>query len=122
MFGLLAGGVTAFAAGAPILVEAVAGLALLNAFGSALHNALADTQEREAALVAFLVTASGVSIYGVGGAFWGLIVGGVVLFLTRAGASMRLASGAVKPVVAGAEPPWTKDTHRSVARERHRDR
>src|SRR5271166_4219770 len=89
VFGLLAGGVMAFAAGAPILVEAVAGLALLNAFGSALHNALADTQEREAALAAFLVTASGISIYGVGGAFWGLIVGGVVLFLTRAGASMR---------------------------------
>ena len=41
-----------------------------------------------AALAAFLVTASGISIYGVGGAFWGLIVGGMVLFLTRAGASM----------------------------------
>ena len=89
VFGLLAGGVMAFAAGAPILVEAVAGLALLNAFGSALHNALADTQEREAALAAFLVTASGISIYGVGGAFWGLIVGGMVLFLTRAGGSMN---------------------------------
>jgi benzoate membrane transport protein len=87
VFGLLAGGVTAFAAGAPILVEAVAGLALLNAFGSALHNALADTQEREAALITFLVSASGVSIYGVGGAFWGLLAGGAVLFLTRAGGS-----------------------------------
>jgi benzoate membrane transport protein len=86
VFGLLAGAVTAFASGAPILVEAVAGLALLNPFGSALHNALADSQEREAALVTFLVTASGVTIYGVGGAFWGLLAGGMVLILTRAGA------------------------------------
>ncbi|MGO9421973.1 benzoate/H(+) symporter BenE family transporter [Roseiarcus sp.] len=87
IFGLLAGAVTAFVSGAPILVEAVAGLALLNPFGSAVHNALADSQEREAALVTFLVTASGVTIYGVGGAFWGLLAGGAVLVLTRAGAS-----------------------------------
>ncbi len=87
VFGLFAGAVTAFASGAPILVEAVAGLALLNPFGSALHNALADTKGREAALVAFLVTASGVTIYGIGGAFWGLVAGGAVMALTRAGAS-----------------------------------
>ncbi|RBP15835.1 benzoate membrane transport protein [Roseiarcus fermentans] len=88
VFGLLAGLVTAFAAGAPILVEAVAGLALLGPFGSALHNALADSQEREAALVTFLVTSSGVTIFNVGGAFWGLVAGGAVLVLTRAGASL----------------------------------
>ncbi len=87
VFGLLAGAVTALASGAPILVEAVAGLALLGAFGSALHNALAQAAEREAALITFLVTASGVTIYGVGGAFWGLVAGGAVLALTRAGAS-----------------------------------
>ncbi len=88
VFGLLAGGVTAFVAGAPILIETVAGLALLGAFGSALHNALADTQEREPALIAFLVTTSGVSIYGIGGAFWGLLAGVLVQFLVRAGASL----------------------------------
>lgn len=88
-FGLLASAVTAFAAGAPLIIEAVAGLALLGAFGSALHNALSDTLEREAALITFLVTASGVTIYGVGGAFWGLVAGGIVLFLTRAGANPR---------------------------------
>ncbi len=88
VFGLLAGGVMAFVAGAPILIETVAGLALLNAFGSALHNALADTQEREPALITFLVTTSGVSIYGVGGAFWGLLAGVLVQFLVRAGGSV----------------------------------
>ena len=88
VFGLLAGGVTHFVAGSPILVEAVAGLALLNAFGAALHNALADASEREAALATFLVSASGVGFYGIGGAFWGLIAGGAILVLTRAGATV----------------------------------
>lgn len=87
LFGLLAGGVTALVSGSPILIEAVAGLALLNAFGSALHNALADVSEREAALATFLVASSGVGFYGIGGAFWGLIAGGVILVITRAGAS-----------------------------------
>jgi benzoate membrane transport protein len=85
LFGLFAGAVIAFAAGAPILIEGVAGLALLGPFGSAMHNALADTHEREAALITFLVSASGVSIFGVGGAFWGLLAGGLVLAWTRAG-------------------------------------
>jgi benzoate membrane transport protein len=89
ILGLFAGAVTAFASGSPILVEAVAGLALLNPFGSALHNALADSQARESALVTFLVTAAGVTIYGIGGAFWGLIAGGLVLVLTRAGGSPK---------------------------------
>jgi len=87
VFGGLAGGVTHFVAGSPILIEAVAGLALLNAFGSALHNALSDTSEREAALATFLVASSGVGFYGIGGAFCGLLAGGVILVITRAGAS-----------------------------------
>jgi benzoate membrane transport protein len=86
-FGLLAGAMTSFVAGSPILIEAVAGLALLGAFGSALSQALAKSEEREAALVTFLVAASGVSFFGVGGAFWGLLSGGAVLALTRAGAA-----------------------------------
>ena len=84
--GLTAGLVTHFAAGSPILVEAVAGLALLSAFGSALHNALAVPAQREAALVTFLVASSGVGFYGIGGAFWGLVAGGAVFALTRYGA------------------------------------
>ncbi len=88
VFGLLAGGVTHLVAGSPILIEAVAGLALLNAFGAALHNALADASEREAALATFLVSASGVGFHGIGGAFWGLLAGGAILVLTRAGATV----------------------------------
>ena len=87
VFGLLAGAVTHFVAGSPILIESVAGLALLGAFGSALHNALGEVSEREAALATFLVAASGVSFFGVGGAFWGLLAGGAILVFTRAGAA-----------------------------------
>ena len=86
VFGLLAGGVTRLVSGSPILVESVAGLALLASFGGALHNALTDVSEREAALATFLVSASGVGYYGIGGAFWGLLAGGAILVLTRAGA------------------------------------
>jgi benzoate membrane transport protein len=86
VLGLLAGAMTSFVAGSPLLIEAVAGLALLGAFGASLNNALFHTQEREAALVTFLTAASGLSFLGVGGAFWGLIAGGAILALTRAGA------------------------------------
>ena len=83
-FGLLAGPVTAAAAASPpLLVEVVAGLALLGAFGSALLAALADPASREAALICFLVTGSGVTFAGIGGAAWGLLAGGSVLVLGR---------------------------------------
>jgi benzoate membrane transport protein len=85
VLGLLAGAMTRFVSGSPILIEAVAGLALLNAFGASLHNALADPSEREAALVTFLTAASGLTFLGVGGAFWGLIAGGAILALNRVG-------------------------------------
>ena len=55
-------------------------------FGQALHNAMAGAEEREAALVTFVVAASGVGFHGIGGAFWGLVAGAVVLGLTRYGA------------------------------------
>lgn len=84
VFGLLAGAATAFiAASPPVLIEAVAGLALLGAFGSALLGAVSAVEGREAALVTFLVTASGQAFLGVSGAFWGLLTGGVLLALAR---------------------------------------
>lgn len=83
-FGLLAGAATAFiAASPPVLIEAVAGLALLGAFGSALLGAVSSVEGREAALVTFLITASGQAFLGVSGAFWGLVAGGAMLALGR---------------------------------------
>jgi benzoate membrane transport protein len=69
----------------PILIEAVAGLALLGAFGSSSLAFLSATKERDAALVTFVTTASGFSVFGIGAAFWGLVAGGAVLALNQLG-------------------------------------
>jgi benzoate membrane transport protein len=84
LFGMLAVAATAWiSASPPLLIEAVAGLALLGAFGSALGNALANAGERDAALVTLIATASGMSFAGVGSAFWGLLAGAIMLALRR---------------------------------------
>ncbi|MBP2236725.1 benzoate membrane transport protein [Sinorhizobium kostiense] len=84
VFGLIAGVVTAFVGLAPpVLIEAVAGLALIGAFSSSAMAAFAEADTREAAAITFLVTASGISFAGVSGAFWGLIAGGLMLALAR---------------------------------------
>ena len=63
------------------LVAAIAGLALLGTIGSALQAALQDEKQREAALITFLVTLSGVAIAGVGSAFWGVVAGALALLV-----------------------------------------
>lgn len=76
--------VAAFAALPRELVLAIAGLALLGTIGNALVAALAEEREREPALIAFLVTASGVSLAGIGAAFWGLLAGALAALALRA--------------------------------------
>lgn len=75
----LAGGtiVSLLAAFPRALVLAVAGLALLGTMASAVSVAVKDEQHREAAVLTFLVTLSGVTLAGVGSAFWGVVVGGL---------------------------------------------
>jgi benzoate membrane transport protein len=85
--GFTAGLATKLLAASPLLIEAVAGLALLGAFGGALKGALADDERREAAIVTFLFAASGVAFLHVGGAFWGLVAGSAMLGLKRARAA-----------------------------------
>ncbi|MBC8130918.1 MAG: benzoate/H(+) symporter BenE family transporter [Rhizobiaceae bacterium] len=84
-FGLAAGLVTAFAGLSPLLIQAVAGLALLGALSSSLHGAMERTEHREAAAITFLVTVSGTAILGISSAFWGLVAGAVVLGVLRVG-------------------------------------
>jgi benzoate membrane transport protein len=67
----------------PVLVEAVAGLALLGALAAAVSSAVAEPSGREAAVVTFVVTAAGVGFAGIGSAFWGLLAGGAILLLHR---------------------------------------
>jgi benzoate membrane transport protein len=84
IIGPLAGAVTASVALAPpILIQAVAGLALVGAFSGSAMAAFQAPDTREAAAITFLVTASGVSFGGISGAFWGLLAGGLMLALQR---------------------------------------
>lgn len=84
LFGLMAGAVMALVSAAPpLLIEAVAGLALLGSFGAAITAAMAEAKSREAAVVTFVVTASGLSFAGIGGAFWGIVAGGTMLAMTH---------------------------------------
>lgn len=67
------------------LVVAIAGLALLGTIGNGLATALQGEAHREAALITFLVTLSGVAIAGVGSAFWGVVAGSFALFVQQYG-------------------------------------
>lgn len=76
LLGSFAGAITyAFAQLPAALVSTVAGLALLGAIQNGLIGALAEPSEREAALITFVVTASNVSLLGLGSACWGLALG-----------------------------------------------
>ncbi|WP_237477151.1 benzoate/H(+) symporter BenE family transporter [Lichenibacterium dinghuense] len=81
---LCTGAATALVTAAPpLLIEAVAGLALLGSLGGALTAALADERERLPAVVTFAVAASGVAAFGIGAPFWALLAGGALLALER---------------------------------------
>ena len=73
------------------LVVAIAGLALLGSIGGGLAWALREDAHREAALITFLVTLSGVSLAGIGSAFWGVVAGALALFVQqwRPGSTVR---------------------------------
>ncbi|PKL98310.1 MAG: benzoate transporter [Gammaproteobacteria bacterium HGW-Gammaproteobacteria-9] len=75
--------VSIFTAFPAALIAALAGLALLAAIGGALSAAMALPDDREAALITFLVTASGMSFLGLSAAFWGLIFGITAHLLLR---------------------------------------
>ncbi|HEX8887345.1 MAG TPA: benzoate/H(+) symporter BenE family transporter, partial [Noviherbaspirillum sp.] len=57
------------------LVATLAGLALLGAIGSNLAGVVAAEDHREASLITFLATASGMTLLGLGSAFWGIVIG-----------------------------------------------
>jgi len=79
VFGLTAAMAVSFmSVSPPILIEAVAGLALFGVLATSIVAAMAQERDREAATIALLVTASGMTFFGVGGAFWGLVAGGAV--------------------------------------------
>ncbi len=75
--------VSLFASMPKPLIALIAGLALISAFSNALDIALREPKERIAAMATFATTASGIAFFGVGAAFWGLVIGLAVLGLDR---------------------------------------
>ena len=73
------------AASPPLLIQAVAGLALLSSLTAALSGALVVEETRLPAILTFVTTASGITIMGVGAPFWGLIAGIGMLAIMRMG-------------------------------------
>jgi benzoate membrane transport protein len=80
--GLFASIVTALLTAFPKeLIAAIAGLALLGTIANGLAMALQEEKHRDAAIITFLVTLSGVAIAGIGSAFWGVASGALALFV-----------------------------------------
>ncbi|WP_422731036.1 benzoate/H(+) symporter BenE family transporter [Leclercia pneumoniae] len=76
--GVFGGSITGVMAALPLSwIQTLAGLALLSTISGSLYQALHNERERDAAIVTFLLTASGVTLGGIGSAFWGLVAGGV---------------------------------------------
>ena len=95
LLGLGAGVATALVSAAPpILIIAVAGLALLGAFTTGLVSAFEAPETRLTAAVTLIVVASGVVVLGVGSAFWGLLVGALVMLVTRPRQPRSMVEGA----------------------------
>ncbi|MBR9924444.1 MAG: benzoate/H(+) symporter BenE family transporter [Gammaproteobacteria bacterium] len=83
--GIFGGTVTGIFNALPsVLVMSLAGIALLGTLSGGLANAFENSGQRDAAIVTFLLTGSGITLLGIGGAFWGLVAGLVVLKLTKA--------------------------------------
>ncbi|MBV7407189.1 benzoate/H(+) symporter BenE family transporter [Enterobacter sp. ENT03] len=75
--GIFGSSITALMTALPVSwIQTLAGLALLGTFSGSLYQALAHPHERDASIVTFLITASGITLLGIGSAFWGLIIGG----------------------------------------------
>ncbi|WP_425073932.1 benzoate/H(+) symporter BenE family transporter [Sagittula sp. S175] len=83
LFSIFAAVVTFVAASAPpMAMAALAGVALIPVFINSATTALKDDATREAAALTFVLTASGLTLFGIGSAVWGLLAGCLVHLLT----------------------------------------
>ncbi|WP_368040184.1 benzoate/H(+) symporter BenE family transporter [Ruegeria atlantica] len=84
LFGIFAVAITGFAVHAdPLLMGTLTGIALIGVLANATHAALEVPAEREAAILTFAITASGISGFGLGAAVWGLLIGGIAYLVTN---------------------------------------
>ena len=65
------------------MIATLAGLALLSTIGLSLQSSLSDANNRDAAVITFLVTASGLTLFGIASAFWGIIIGLIASQFTK---------------------------------------
>ena len=72
-----------FAALSHELVAVLAGVALIGAITGNVASVVADEKHREAAMITFLTTASGMSFAGMGAAFWGVVIGSIAYLILR---------------------------------------
>ena len=82
---LVTGGGALFAAFPVEFIYALAGLALLSTIANSLYTAVNDRADREAAVITFVVTASGFSLFGIGAAFRGLVAGAIATLVFKYG-------------------------------------
>ena len=84
LFGLTSQLVVAAAQAAPPgLFAGLAGVALLGSLAGAASQALENQAERLPAITTLAVAASGVQVFGIGSAFWALVIGGLLTALSR---------------------------------------
>ena len=83
LFGVFAVAITGFAAYAdPLLMGTLTGVALIGVMANATSAALEVPAEREAAILTFAITASGITVFGLGAAVWGLLAGGIAYLVS----------------------------------------
>ncbi|MER5214835.1 benzoate/H(+) symporter BenE family transporter [Streptomyces sp. NPDC002838] len=87
------------------LVLGIAGLGLLGTIAGSLTSALSDDTWRESAVITFLATASGVTLLGIGSAFWGLLAGLLTALVTQGGRRSRQAAPQGRTVWAQSPKP-----------------
>ncbi len=88
--GVFAGSIVLFFSTFPRdMIALLAGLALMGAIGNSLGVAMEDRAQHEASLITFMATASGISVFGIGSAFWGVVIGCIAHFIVQ-GRAVRL--------------------------------
>ncbi|MGO4676285.1 benzoate/H(+) symporter BenE family transporter [Bosea sp. 2YAB26] len=82
-------------------ITTLAGLALLGTIGGSLASAMADPRSREAALITFLASSAKISLLGIGGAFWGLVIGLVAYVILHGRLPRRVSVEGARPSAVG---------------------
>lgn len=78
-------------------ITTLAGLALLGTIGGSLASAMADARTREASLITFLAAAANITLLGIGGAFWGLVIGLIAYAVLNARMPQKTLHSALTP-------------------------